>query len=370
MKVKKLLTISSAIFALLLLVLFGFFLDLVAYGNRPSTDRNQQTIFRVERGQSFQTVAANLHRRGLISHPQKFRILARIKGADKSIHTGEYLLSVDMSPNQILERMVTGKVRLHKFTVPEGYRIKQIAGIVEAAGLVSRTDFLQAATDGAVARQMGIEADTFEGYLFPDTYYFPKNATAAEIVAAMVSRLHSLFPDKWKTRAAEIGYTLHQVLTLASIIEKETGTASERPIISSVFHNRLKKGMRLETDPTVIYGIQNFDGNLTRRHLTTRTPYNTYKIRGLPPGPIASPGLAAIEAALFPADTPYLFFVSRKDSTHQFSSTLAEHNRAIRKYQLGGSRSKRQNKKTDRGDLSRRPFVPAGENEKSKSPSP
>ncbi len=141
-----------------------------------------------------------------------------------------------------------------------------------------------------------------------------------------------------------MGYTVHQILTLASIIEKETGTASERPIISSVFHNRLKKGMRLETDPTVIYGIENFDGNLTRKHLRTPTPYNTYKMKGLPPGPIASPGLAAIEAALYPAETAYLFFVSRKDRTHQFSSTLAEHNRAIRKYQLGGRRSKRKSK--------------------------
>jgi UPF0755 protein len=340
-KVKKLLTISSVVFFLVLLVLFGAYLDLLFYAGRSGAGGEQQTIFRVERGQSFQVVAENLHRRGLIPHPYKFRILARMQGADKSIHSGEYLLSAGMSPRQILEMMAAGRVRLHKFTVPEGYRLKQIAAIVETTGLASQTDFLQVATDGALAKQMGIEADSFEGYLFPDTYYFPKNASAEQIITAMVDRLRSLFTDQWKQRAVELGYTVHQILTLASIIEKETGTASERPIISSVFHNRLKKGMRLETDPTVIYGIKNFDGNLTRKHLATRTPYNTYKIKGLPPGPIASPGLAAIEAALYPADTGYLFFVSRKDRTHHFSATLAEHNRAIRKYQLGGRRSKR-----------------------------
>jgi UPF0755 protein len=301
----------------------------------------------VDRGQSFQAIAENLHRRGLIPHPYKFRILARVKGADKNIHTGEYLLSADMSPGQILEMMVTGRVRLHRFTVPEGYQLTQIAALVEAADLVSQTDFLRSATDAALTNRIGIEADSFEGYLFPDTYYFPKSTGAEEIIATMVDRLRSLFSDRWKARAAELGYTLHQILTLASIIEKETGTPSERPVISSVFHNRLQKGMRLETDPTVIYGIKDFDGNLTRKHLTTRTPYNTYKIKGLPPGPIASPGLAAIEAALYPADTTYLFFVSRKDRTHHFSSTLAEHNRAIRKYQLGSRRSKRRNKASD-----------------------
>ena len=364
MKVKKILTISSAAVFLVLMALFGVYMDLVAYSDRPASENRRQTIFQVQRGQNFQAISAHLKRRGLITHPSKFRILARLKGADKSIHAGEYLLAADMSPNEILEMLVAGRVRLLKFTVPEGYRITQIAEIVEAAGLVAGEDFIEAASDGRAASQAGIEADSFEGYLFPDTYYFPKNASAAEIVTAMVERLQSLFSDQWRARAAELGYTVHQILTLASIIEKETGTAAERPIISSVFHNRLKKGMRLETDPTVIYGIEDFDGNLTRKHLTTRTPYNTYKIRGLPPGPIASPGLAAIEAALYPADTPYLFFVSRKDSTHQFSSTLAEHNRAIRKFQLGGKRSKRKHKATDRGNQSQPPTGPAHQTEK------
>jgi UPF0755 protein len=225
-------------------------------------------------------------------------------------------------------------VRLYKVTVPEGSTLKQIAAIVESAGLATRAEFLSVAADADFVREKGIDAGTFEGYLFPETYFFPKNTAAREVITAMVDRFRSVFTEAWKKRAADIGLSVHQVLTLASIIEKETGAPSERPIISSVFHNRLRRGMRLETDPTVIYGIDDFDGNLTRKHLATPTPYNTYLISGLPPGPIASPGRAAIEAALYPADTAYLYFVSKKDGTHQFSKTFADHNRAILTYQL------------------------------------
>ena len=196
-------------------------------------------------------------------------------------------------------------------------------------------DFIQAATDTTRVRQIGLEGETFEGYLFPDTYFFPKEVTIERIISTMVKRFWSVFVPEWQARAKDLGLTVHQVVTLASIIEKETGAPFERPIISSVFHNRLKKKMRLESDPTVIYGIKNFDGNLTRKHLTTPTPYNTYKIRGLPSGPIASPGGASLEAALYPDDTKFIYFVSRKDRTHQFSTNLKQHNRAVQKYQLG-----------------------------------
>jgi UPF0755 protein len=154
----------------------------------------------------------------------------------------------------------------------------------------------------------------------------------------MTRRFREAFSDAWRARAHALGMSVHEVVTLASIIEKETGDPAERPLIASVFHNRLERGMRLETDPTVIYGIEDFDGNLTRKHLRTPTPYNTYLNKGLPPGPIASPGKAALEAALYPAESGYLFFVSRKDGTHQFSSTLKEHREAVRKYQLRRSR--------------------------------
>jgi UPF0755 protein len=312
------------------------YVDLMHYAAAPAEagGRPEKKIVAIEKGQNFRQTTLLLQSQQLIEHPFKFRLLARLQGKDKQIQAGEYLLSADMPPGDILEVLVNGKVRLYKFTVPEGSTLKQIAAIVENAGLVTRAEFLSAAADADFVRENGIDAGSFEGYLFPETYFFPKNTAAREVLATMVDRFRSVFTNTWETRAADIGLSVHQVLTLASIIEKETGAPSERPTISSVFHNRLRRGMRLETDPTVIYGIDDFDGNLTRKHLTTPTPYNTYLISGLPPGPIANPGRAAIEAALYPADTPYLYFVSKKDGTHQFSKTFADHNRAILTYQL------------------------------------
>lgn len=331
---KKLVVIAT-IFCLLALstALFAY-VNLMRYATTPTDMNSVETIVTVSRGQSLKQTADILHARGLINQPLKFRLLARLKGADKRIQAGEYILASNLPPANILEMMVSGKVRLYRFTVPEGSNLNQIADIIDAAGLVDRQAFLRSANDAVLVEGMGIGVGSLEGYLFPDTYFFPKNADVAQILETMVSRLRSEISDVWIKRAAELGLTLHEVITLASIIEKETGAPSERPLISSVFHNRLKKKMRLETDPTVIYGIEDFDGNLTRKHLETKTPYNTYRINGLPPGPIASPGRAAIEAALYPAQTGYLFFVSKKDGTHQFSTNLVDHNRAIRKYQL------------------------------------
>ncbi len=312
------------------------YMHLMHYAAAPAEadGRPEKKVVAIEKGQNFRQTTLLLQAQQLIDHPFKFRLLARLQGKDKQIQAGEYLLSADMPPKDILEVMVNGKVRLYKVTVPEGSTLKQIAAIIENAGLATRAEFLSAATDADFVREKGIDAGNFEGYLFPETYLFPKNTAARGVIVAMVDRFWSVFTETWKKRAADIGLSVHQVLTLASIIEKETGTPSERPTISSVFHNRLRRGMRLETDPTVIYGIDDFNGNLTRKHLATPTPYNTYMISGLPPGPIANPGRAAIEAALYPADTPYLYFVSKKDGTHQFSTTFADHNRAILTYQL------------------------------------
>jgi UPF0755 protein len=218
--------------------------------------------------------------------------------------------------------------------VPEGYTLSQISEVIAQSNLGNRDEFYRSASDPVLTRQMGVDADTFEGYLFPDTYFFSKGVKPRKIIHTMLHRFQSVFTKEWKNRAEKLGFSIHQVVTLASIIEKETGAPFERPLISSVFHNRLKKGMRLESDPTVIYSIDQFDGNITREHLNEPTPYNTYKIRGLPPGPIANPGKKALEAALFPADTPYLYFVSKRDRTHKFSTNIMEHNRAVRKYQL------------------------------------
>jgi len=322
---------------ILLLVLaaaaFGIY-DMTQYPDRLDSARGDAPIVTIAPGEGFRTVADNLQDLGLIQSPFKFRLFARLNGAHRRIKAGEYQLYGTMTPRQILDTLVEGKVLLYRVTIPEGYTLHQIARTVAAAGFGAADDFYQRATDPEVAKAESVDAQTLEGYLFPDTYYFPKGFDQSKIIDAMVRRFQDAISDRWLARAEELGMTLHQIVTLASIIEKETGVPEERPLIASVFHNRLRKGMRLETDPTVIYGIEDFDGNLTRKHLRTPTPYNTYLIKGLPPGPIASPGQAALEAALYPADTDYLFFVARQDGTHQFSSTLEEHQKAVRKYQL------------------------------------
>lgn len=293
-----------------------------------------EKIFTIPPGQSFQKTTDLLASEGIINHPFKFKILAKYKDLDRRLRAGEYLIKTPVSPSAVLNLLVSGTVRLHKLTIPEGYNLFQIADLVAKTGFGKRDDFLSAATDIDFVRKSNIPADTFEGYLFPDTYLFPKKATIETIITAMHNRFRDVFSPQWEARGSEIGLTVHQTVTLASIIEKETGTPSERALISSVFHNRLKRGMRLETDPTVIYGLDDFDGNLTRKHLKTPTPYNTYLIKGLPPGPIANPGQASLYAALYPADTNFIYFVSKKDKTHHFSANYNEHNQAVRKYQL------------------------------------
>jgi len=331
---KKTLLIIIPLFILVCAAL-GLILELGIYADTPAeTHSSSNVIVNVRPGQTLKATAYILHQQSIIKNAVKFIVIARIKGYDKSLKAGEYLLSAAMTPRKILEIMVKGAVKLHKLTVPEGYNIYQIAELVATAKFGTIFDFIKAATDSAQVHKSGLEAETFEGYLFPDTYFFPREVTMDQIISVMVHRFRSIFAPEWKARVQDLGFTVHQVVTLASIIEKETGTPFERPIISSVFHNRLNKKMRLESDPTVIYGIKNFDGNLTRRHLVTRTPYNTYKIKGLPAGPIANPGRASLEAALYPENTAFIYFVSKKDSTHHFSTNLKEHNRAVRKYQL------------------------------------
>jgi UPF0755 protein len=332
---KKALLFIGISFFLAFCIASGLYFELRMFASTPANkSASGPIIINVEPGQTLDTTAAILYSENIIKSVMKFVLIARMKGYDKRLKAGEYLLSAAMTPLQLLDIMVKGAVKLYKLTIPEGYNLYQIADLVDATNLGTKKEFIQAATDTARVRQNGLEGETFEGYLFPDTYFFPKDVTIENLIAAMVKRFWSVFIPEWQTRAKELGLTVHQVVTLASIIEKETGASFERPIISSVFHNRLKKKMRLETDPTVIYGIKDFDGNLTRKHLATPTPYNTYKIRGLPIGPIANPGGASLEAALYPDDTKYLYFVSRKDSTHQFSTNLKQHNLAVRKYQL------------------------------------
>lgn len=324
---------------LLLLILLGVFsvnftLELLRYADAPAGTGDDKKIIMVLPGWGLHTISAELSDSQLIKSSLKFKLFAILRGYDKKIRAGEYQLSRSMSPKEILEMMVSGKVYLHRLTIPEGYSLRQIIAEVGRSGLVREKAFAAAAADREFIRKKLPEASDLEGYLFPDTYYFPKGISAQTILSAMLSRTDTVFRHEWKQRAREMNFSVHQVLTLASVIEKETGLASERPIISSVFHNRLKLGMRLDSDPTVIYGIENFNGNITRKNLETPTPYNTYKIHGLPPGPIASPGASAIEAALYPADTDFLYFVAKGDGSHQFSKTIEEHRQAVKRYQL------------------------------------
>ena len=309
-------------------------MDLFEYARTPTNPDAHEQIVSIPPGKGFHEVARRLQSVGIIKESTKFGRFAQIKGFDKRVRAGEYALSAAMTPEAILNTLVSGKVRLHRITIPEGYNLAQIAAILKEAGLADEAVFLAAAGDEARVKRAGFEGPSFEGYLFPDTYYFPKDEAVDKIIDTMVDRFRSVFVPDWRNRTKELGFTVHQIVTLASIIEKETGAASERELISSVFHNRLKKRMRLESDPTVIYGLTEFNGNLTRKHLRTYTVYNTYKIKGLPPGPIANSGKAALEAALYPADTEYLYFVSKKDSTHHFSTNFTDHNQAVRKYQL------------------------------------
>jgi len=329
---------STKIFTAIILLLFllpaGIVFDFMYYIYSPLNRKETRVDVIVYPGQGFSRTLEMLEKFDIVKQPEKFKIYARIRGYDKKLKAGEYAVSTSMSPYDILNMMVNGRVKLHKLTIPEGYTIRQIASIAEDAGILTKDEFISAATDEQFVKEMGIDADTFEGYLFPETYYFPKGVSARKMIAAMVHRFRTVFGSDWKKRAEDTGFSVHEIVTLASIIEKETGAAFERAVISSVFHNRLKRGMRLETDPTVIYGLKNFNGNLTRKDLLTPSPYNTYVIHGLPPGPIANPGRDAIEAALFPADTNYLYFVSKRNHTHHFSTNIKDHNNAVKKYQL------------------------------------
>jgi UPF0755 protein len=304
------------------------------YATTPVGTSETSMVVWIKPGQSFFETVAQLEQVGLVRHPKKFRWLAYLKRDERRIRAGEYALRGLMSPGAILDTLVKGETLQHKVVIPEGSTVLEIGQALENAGLVSGEAFLQATSDPALIKALGIEGRPFEGYLFPETYHFPKGVTAEQIIKKMVAHFRSVFTPAWTERAHAMGLNTHQVVTLASIVEKETSRPEERPLIAAVFLNRLKRRMRLESDPTVIYGIKDFDGNLTRNDLKTMSPYNTYRIKGLPPGPIANPGRASIEAVLYPSEEPYLYFVSKNDGSHHFSPTLREHNQMVQRYQL------------------------------------
>ena len=285
----------------------------------------------VRRGDTFSAVARELADKGVVSHPRLFVFWAWLHGFDTRVHRGLYRFEAAASPRSVLDGLVRGRTVVYKVTIPEGFTVRQIGRLLERKGRVTADRFAAAVGEPAVLASLGTAS--MEGYLFPTTYFFRAQATEEEIVKTMFTEFKDTFTAEMEARARQLGLTRHQLVTLASIIEKEGGPMDELPMVSAVFHNRLRQGMRLQSDPTVIYGLEDFNGDLTREDLRTPGPYNTHKIDGLPPGPIANPGLAAMKAALFPADVGYLYFVSRNDGTHHFSESLREHNSAVKKYQ-------------------------------------
>ena len=300
---------------------------------QPAGAGSEEVVFVVPEGATLAAVSRALEEAGLVRRAWAFRGLARYEGVGAKLRAGEYALRASMRPDEILQRLVRGQVRTHPLVIPEGLTAAEIAERVARAGLGSADDFLRVVHDPDLVAQLGLEGDNLEGYLFPETYRFARGVPMRAIVMDMVGE----FQRAWEPlapRAAERGLGRREVVILASIVEKETAAPEERPMIAAVFLNRLARGMRLETDPAVIYGIPDFDGNLRRVHLEDESnPYNTYRIAGLPPGPIANPGADALRAVVEPAETDALFFVSRNDGTHQFSRTYAEHVRAVDRYQ-------------------------------------
>ncbi|MBW1948313.1 MAG: endolytic transglycosylase MltG [Deltaproteobacteria bacterium] len=302
----------------------------------PASPAGVERVFVVPSGATLKDVALGLEKEGMVRSGRLFHLWARLSGAQRRIKSGEYLLHPGLSPVQVLDRLTRGSILTHAVTVPEGYTARQISRLLGQKGITDSRAFLALALDPETPRKYGFSAPSMEGFLYPDTYQLGRGLSASAVMNAMVGRFREVM-GPFRDAVAASGMSLEQVVTLASIVEKETGKKEERPIIASVFLNRLRRGMRLESDPTVIYGLEHFNGNLTRKDLARPGPYNTYRIRGLPPGPIANPGRQAIRAVLFPAKTPYLYFVSRNDGTHHFSETLKEHNRAVRKYQKQGA---------------------------------
>ena len=326
-----------------LLLMIWIIISLFYYqGTRPASQDGRSIKFEVQSGMTLKQVALKLFNQKLILSPSAFQAIAYIQDKEKQIMVGEFSLSPSMLPTEIILRLTSGKTILYPLTIPEGYRITEIASLLDTQGLANSKIFIHQTQDKNLIQAFDIPTDSLEGYLFPETYYLSKLTPEKKIVEKMVNTFkEKVLKSQILKSIKESSLSLHEIITLASLIEKETGLDSERKMISSVFYNRLKKNMRLQTDPTVIYAIEKFDGNIRKRDLKIDSPYNTYRYKGLPPGPISSPGLKSIEAAISPIKSNHLYFVSRQDGSHHFSSNLAEHNQAVKKYQLRKINSRR-----------------------------
>ena len=333
-KKRRLGKILVALFSLMILSVFVGYQYLDDEFNRPANPKADETMrIHIRPGMSFAQILELLEKSNVIRNPGLFRLQARFRGGAKNFQAGVYALKASMSPREIYRYLSEGRVVQRTITIPEGYNIREIARTIQRAKLAGEGEILKLSRDASFLRELNIAAASLEGYLFPDTYHFPVGSPAKKILSFMVRTMRRKFSPALRKQAKKMGFTIHQTLTLASIIEKETSLSNERPLIAAVFINRLKRRMRLQSDPTVIYGLPQFDGNITKKDLRYDSPYNTYLHRGLPPGPIASPGLESIKSALNPAKVKYLYFVATKNGGHQFSRTYREHRRAVNRYQ-------------------------------------
>jgi UPF0755 protein len=326
----KFLVLLSGILLLLSISVLSWFLFV------PSFKTASSKVIFIKKGTHLRKVSEVLEQEGIIKNKHFFVFLATILGKKSRIKAGEYEFHTPMPPLKVLSALTKGQVKHHLVTIPEGFTLNQIGQLLENLNLVEKKGFLQKTSSPAFIDALGLShsaGSTLEGYLFPDTYHLLREMDPEHVVRVMVHRFRKVFGSDFRQGASELGISEREVVILASIIEKETSLSEEKPLISAVFHNRLKKKIPLQSDPTVIYGIRNFNGNLTKEDLLKPTPYNTYLLAGLPPTPICNPGRDSLLAAIRPAPVPYLYFVSKNDGSHHFSSDIEEHNRAVWKYQ-------------------------------------
>jgi UPF0755 protein len=288
-------------------------------------------------GDGTQSIGRKLVEAGVVRDAPTFRAALLVTGRARRLQAGEYRFDKPMTPLQVVDKLARGDVYLRAITFPEGLRITEMAKIFESRGFGTAASFVAAARDASSIRGIDPAARNLEGYLFPETYNVKRGTGAPDLVRRMVGRFQQVFTPALREEARARGLTVRQAVTLASLVEKETSRPEERPTVAAVYLRRWRIGMALQADPTVIYALEvagRYDGNLTKEGLSIDSPYNTYRYPGLPPGPIASPGRAALEAAVRPADVEYLYFVSRNDGSHEFARTLDEHNRNVYRYQV------------------------------------
>lgn len=317
--------VALAILAAALLSVF------LLFDKRSTGDWEGKQVL-VPKGSPAREVARILREGRILPHPLAFRALVLVTFSGRRLHYGEYAFPTPPSTFGAWRRLVDGDVITYEVLVPPGTNLYDVAEQIEVKKLATAEEFLAAAASPAVLGRLEIPGESVEGYLFPDKYTFVKPITPEQIIESMVRAFRRNVPPDAEKQAKGAGLSLHQVVTIASIIVKETKLEAEMPIVSAVIRRRLAIGMPLQMDPTVIYGVKRFDGTVTRKDLRTAGPYNTYLNRGLPPGPISNPGAAALAAALNPSKEDYLYFVSRNDGSHTFSRTLPEHNRAVERF--------------------------------------